>query len=139
MTDNKLEMENFNKIIAEAEKALADAIEKYKKDGFINDPEHSTDGDIRLTRAVLIDPIAKDVNVTRVDIAPNSEFNFNYYVDALEYFDNPYEKTPAYLTSTNFIRTKLGSKELTAAENQQIINSDVYQRIIAANQPGSNE
>lgn len=139
MTDNKLEIESFNKIVAEAEKALMDAIERYKEDGYINDSEHSTDKDIRLTKALLVNPLSKEVYVTRVDIAPNEEFNFNYYIDAREYLDNPYEKTPAYLTSTKFVRTKLGSKELTNAENEQIVKSDAYQRIIAANQPGSNE
>lgn len=138
MTNNTYEIESFNKILADAEKAFLDAIEKYKENGFVNEEGRSTDKNIKLTRAILVDPTTQDVNVTRISISPNEEYNFNYFVDALEFLDNPYENTPPFYTSVSHLKTKFDSKELTKTERKQIMESSSYKAMCSVNQLGSN-
>jgi len=134
MANNEIKIPGYDKFLEEGKAMLDSAIKKYESDGFkIREEKEDS---ILMSRATLIDPTVKDVSVQRVTFSPNPEYNFDFYIEAHEYPSDERHKPQSFKTTFEQFIAKLGSKEITPAEEADVKNSVAYQTIFGGNEPG---
>lgn len=134
MANNEIKIPGYDKFLEEGKAMLDNAIKKYEADGFkIREEKEDS---ILMSRATLIDPTVKDVSVQRVTFSPNPEYNFDFYIEAHEYPSDERHKPQSFKTTFEQFIAKLGSKEITPAEEADVKNSVAYQTIFGGKAPG---
>ena len=134
MANNEIKIPGYDKFLEEGKAMLDSAIKKYESDGFkIREEKEDS---ILMSRATLIDPTVKDVSVQRVTFSPNPEYNFDFYIEAHEYPSDERHKPQSFKTTFEQFIAKLGSKEITPAEEADVKISVAYQTIFGGNEPG---
>ena len=137
MANNEIKIPGYEKFLEEGKAMLDSEIKKYESQGF--KVREEKDDAIKMSKAVLIDPTVKDVNVQRVTFTPNPEYNFDFYIEAREYASDERLNPLSFKTDYESFIAKLDSKEISPAERADVENSTAYQVVFGGKAPGENE
>lgn len=137
MANNEIKIPGYERFLEEGKVMLDNEIKKYESQGFkIREEKEDS---IKMSKAVLIDPTVKDVNVQRVTFTPNPEYNFDFYIEAREYASDERNNPLSFKTAYESFIAKLDSSEITPAEKKDVENSVSYQLLFGGKAPGDNE
>lgn len=123
MKENKTNLELYKEYLSNAEAIIQEFIEQYKEKGYINDDENTNDSQIKLVKATLTNPEAKDVTISTITIIPNAEFTLDYFTNLENICNKKNEITP-YIIITGTTKTSLENESLPKSLKQQITNSE---------------
>lgn len=123
MKENKTNLELYHEYLSNAETIIQEFIEQYKEKGYINDDENTNNSQIKLVKATLTNPEAKDVTISTITIIPNTEFTLDYFTNLKNICNKKNEITP-YIIITGTTKTNLKNESLPKSLKQQIINSE---------------
>lgn len=137
MANNEIKIPGYERFLEEGKVMLDNEIKKYESQGF-KIREEKEDA-IKMSKVVLIDPTGKDIKVQRVTFTPNPEYNFDFYIEAHKFPSDERHKPQSFKTTFEHFIAKLGSKEITPAEEADVKNSVAYQTIFGGTAPGDNE
>ena len=136
MANNEIKIPGYEKFLEEGKNMLDKEIKKYESEGFkIREQKEDS---IKMSRAILIDPTEKDVNVQRITFSPNPDYNFDFYIEAHEYPSDERKNPLSFKTAYESFTAKLDSKEITKEERADVENSVAYQAMFGGKAPGDN-
>ena len=96
MANNEIKIPGYEEFLKKGQAMLESEIKKYEAQGF--KVREEKENEIKMSKAVLIDPTVKDVSVQRVTFTPNPEYNFDFYIEAHEYPMDERKNPCAYVT-----------------------------------------
>ena len=111
MANNEIKIPGYEEFLKKGQAMLESEIKKYEAQGFKLREEK--EDEIKMSKAVLIDPTVKDVSVQRVTFTPNPEYNFDFYIEAHGYPTEDRKNPTSFKTSFDAFVAKLDSNEIT--------------------------
>ena len=136
MANNEIKIPGYEEFLKKGQAMLESEIKKYEAQGFKIREEK--EDEIKMSKAVLIDPTVKDVSVQRVTFTPNPEYNFDFYIEAHGYPTEDRKNPTSFKTSFEAFVAKLDSNEITEVERNDVKNSVAYQTVFGGKAPGDN-
>lgn len=128
--ENNLQNNSYEKFLKDGELAISNEIEKFIEMGFDIDKRKTIGSNIELFRALLIDPTEKIARVERINITPNDDYNFDYFIESHELESDNRKAVLPFLVNYSTFEAGLDSDKLSKEELSQIKNSPAYKMTI---------